>query len=114
MRVAALATVLFAAFGAWGAAHAADRVKVGFLSTLSGPSGYFGNEARDGFNLLVKSKGGQLGGLPAEVVVADDQVNPEQAKQTVERLVKKDRVDFVAGTIYGNVMMATVPVVAEA
>ena len=88
----------------------ADRVKVGFLSTMSGPSGYFGNEARDGFNLLVKQKGGRLGGLPAEVVVADDQLSPDVGKQAAERLVKQDRVDFIAGAIYANVLLATLPV----
>jgi branched-chain amino acid transport system substrate-binding protein len=95
-------------------APAVEPVRVGFLSTMSGPGGYFGSEAHDGFMLLVQSKNGRLGGLPAEVIVADDQINPELARQTAERLVKKDRVDFVAGTVYGNVMMAAVPVVAEA
>jgi branched-chain amino acid transport system substrate-binding protein len=94
--------------------QAADHVKVGFLSTMSGPSGYFGAEALDGFNLLIRMKNGTLGGLPAEVSVADDQVNPELAKQLAERLVKLERVDFIAGTVYGNVIMATLPVAVEA
>jgi branched-chain amino acid transport system substrate-binding protein len=95
-------------------AEAADRVKVGFLSTMSGPSGFFGTEILDGFNLLMKLKNNRLGGLPAEVVVADDQVNPEVGKQAAERLLKRDRVDFLAGSIYGNVVMAVLPMVAEA
>ena len=47
-------------------AHAADKVKVGFLSTLSGPGGALGVDMRDAFLLAVKLGGGKLGGLPAE------------------------------------------------
>lgn len=90
-------------------AHAADKMKVGFLSTMSGPSGYFGSEARDGFNLLVKQRGGKLGGLPAEVLVADDQFNPDAAKQAAERLVRRERVDIIAGTINANIVLAVHP-----
>ncbi len=90
-------------------ANAADKMKVGFLSTMSGPSGYFGSEARDGFNLLVKMRGGKLGGLPAEVLVADDQFNPDAAKQAAERLVRRERVDIIAGTINANIVLAVHP-----
>lgn len=91
------------------AAHAADRVRIGFLSTMTGPSGFFGNDARDGFNLAVKLNGGRLGGLPADVIVADDQVNPEVGRQAAERLIKQERVDFLAGNIFANVLLATMP-----
>ena len=114
MRSISVAAALVAGLCAWGMAQAADKVKVGFMSTMSGPSGYFGTEILDGFNLLVKMKGNKLGGLPAEVVVADDQVNPELGKQGAERLLKRDRVDFLAGFIYGNVVNAVLPMAAEA
>ena len=45
--------------------QAADKVKVGFITTLSGPQATPGIEARDGFNLALKLNGGKLGGLPA-------------------------------------------------
>ena len=89
-RVAALSLTLIA-LPLPIAAAAADRVKVGFLSTMSGPSGYFGNEARDGFNLLVKMKSGRLGGLPAEVIVADDQLSPDVGKQSAAEIDKRIR-----------------------
>ena len=66
-------------------ALAADKVKVGFVSTLSGPSSALGVDIRDGFLLAVKLNGGKLGGLPVEVLVNDDQLKPENAKQIVER-----------------------------
>ena len=97
-----------------GGVHAADRVKVGFVSTLSGPQGAPGIDARDGFQLAVKMLGGKLGDLPVEVLVADDQFNPDAGKQIVDRFVKRDRVDFVTGIIYSNVLLAAAPAAFEA
>ena len=95
------------------AAQAADKVKIGFISTLSGPNASVGVDIRDGFNLGLKLLDGKLGGLPAEVLVADDQLNPDNAKQHAERLLKRDRVDFVTGTVFSNVVLAIAPQVTE-
>jgi branched-chain amino acid transport system substrate-binding protein len=100
-----LALTLAAATAVAGA-HAADHVKVGFLSTLSGPGAGLGIDIRDGFNLALKHTGGKLGGLPAEVIVADDQQSPDAARQTTERLLKRDKVDFMTGVVFSNVMLA--------
>ena len=62
-------------------AQAADKVKVGFLSTLSGPGAALGVDMRDAFLLAVKLNGGKLGGLAAEVSVADDQQKPDIARR---------------------------------
>ena len=88
------------------AAQAADAVKIGLLSTLSGPGAGLGIDIRDGFQLAVKQGGGKLGGLPAEVVVADDQQSPDVARQTADRLIKRDKVDFMTGVVFSNVMLA--------
>jgi len=87
-------------------ALAADNIKVGLLSTLSGPGAGLGIDIRDGFQLSVKLNGGKLGGLPAEVVVADDQASPDVGRQTADRLVKRDKVDFMTGIVFSNVMLA--------
>lgn len=96
------------------AAQAADKLKVGFLSTLSGPGAGLGVDIRDGFALGLKHSGGKLGGLPVEVVTADDQQNPEVAKQSAERLLKRDKVDFMTGIVFSNVMLAVGPAVFDA
>jgi branched-chain amino acid transport system substrate-binding protein len=102
-----LTVVTAAAFSVLaGSALAADTVKVGMLSTLSGPGAGLGVDIRDGFNLALKQTGGKLGGLPAEVIVADDQASPDAAKQTADRLVKRDKVDFMTGVVFSNVMLA--------
>jgi branched-chain amino acid transport system substrate-binding protein len=96
------------------AAHAADKVKIGFVSTLSGPNASIGIDIRDAFNLAVKLNGGRLGGLPAEVLVNDDQLKPENAKQVVERYLRLDKVDFVTGTVFSNIVVAIAPDVINA
>ena len=102
----AICSLLFAA----SAAHAAaDKVKVGFVSTLSGPSSALGVDIRDGFLLAVKLNGGKLGGLPAEVLVSDDQFKPDVAKQLFEKNIKRDKVDFMTGVVFSNIMLAALP-----
>jgi branched-chain amino acid transport system substrate-binding protein len=104
-RSAATLTMMLSAVAA-APAGAADAVKVGLLSTLSGPGAGLGVDIRDGFQLAVKLNGGKLGGLRAEVIVADDQANPETGRQTADRLVKRDKVDFLTGIVFSNVMLA--------
>src|SRR5919205_71941 len=94
-------------------AHAANELKIGFLSTLSGPAGAIGIEIRDGFNLAVKNAGGKLGGLPTEVSFADDTLNPDTGRQLAERLLKRDRVNLMTGIVFSNVMLAVWPTIQE-
>jgi branched-chain amino acid transport system substrate-binding protein len=94
-------------------AHAANELKIGYLSTLSGPAGAIGVEVRDGFNLALKMAGGKLGGLKTEIVFADDTLNPETGKQLAERLLKRDRVNLMTGVIFSNVMLAAWPTIQE-
>ena len=91
------------------AAQAADKVKIGFISTLSGPNASIGTDIRDAFNLAIKLNGGKLGGLPAEVLVGDDQLKPENAKQLAERYLRLEKVDFVTGIVFSNIVLAVAP-----
>jgi branched-chain amino acid transport system substrate-binding protein len=93
--------------------NAADKVKIGFISTLSGPSGAIGVDIRDAFQLAIKVNGGKLGGLPAEVLVGDDQFKPDVGRQLAEKYVKSDRVNFLTGIVFSNIMLASVPVAFE-
>ncbi|HYR37117.1 MAG TPA: ABC transporter substrate-binding protein [Burkholderiales bacterium] len=109
-RLAALGGAALIAFNA----HAANELKIGFLSTLSGPAGGIGIEIRDGFNLAVKLAGGKIGGLPTDVVFADDTLNPDTGKQLAERLLRRDRVNLMTGVVFSNVMLAVWPTIEEA
>lgn len=104
IRMAVLVAATTLALGS--AAQAADEVKVGLVSTLSGPGAGLGIDIRDGFNLALEHRGGKLGGLPAKVLVVDDQQSPDAAKQTVDRLLKRDKVDFMTGVVFSNIMLA--------
>ena len=90
-KVAAMA--LLAMQAGWVAPGAAqDGVKIGLVTSLSGPGGYLGQDIRDGFALAVDMGGGKLGGIPVQVVVEDDSAKPGQGKQIVDRLLKNDKV----------------------
>jgi len=110
MKIKSLAVALLA-FSV--SAHAADRVKVGFISTLSGPSAAIGVDIRDAFLLAVKTNGGKLGGLPADVLVGDDQFKPDVGRQVAEKNVKIDRVNFLTGIVFSNIMLASAPIALE-
>ncbi|TFL14531.1 ABC transporter substrate-binding protein [Pusillimonas caeni] len=87
-----------------GAAHA--EVKIGLITTLSGGGAALGQDQRDGFMLAVEQNGGKLGGQDVSVIIEDDQLKPEQGVQIARKLVNNDKVDFVTGIIFSNVMMA--------
>ena len=89
-----------------GFAQQDATVKVGLLSTLSGPGAGLGVDIRDGFQLAVKFSGGKFSGKSVDVIVADDQASPDVGRQTADRLVKRDKVDFLTGIVFSNVMLA--------
>jgi len=100
--------MLASAFGFAGAAMAAP-VKVGLALDISGPFAALGAEARDGFALGIKQLGGKLGGQPVEFVQADMAGSPDQAKQLVDRMVQRDKIDLFSGPIGSNIAIAVGP-----
>ena len=106
-------SLLLAALGAAHLAHAADPVKIGFITTLSTPAGYIGEDERDGFNLAVTQGGGKLGGIPIELVVEDDGLKPANAKQAVDRMLQSG-IKLYTGVNFSNVLAAVVPSVLKA
>jgi branched-chain amino acid transport system substrate-binding protein len=96
------------------AAFAQEPVKIGFITTLSGPGGYIGADARDGFNLAVEMEGGKLGGVPVQVVVEDDGFKPGNGKQIADKFLKTDKIKLFTGIIFSNIAGATVPDILDA
>jgi len=88
-------------------ALAADSIKIGFVSTFSGPTAVIGNDMRNSFELALDHMGRKMGGLPVEVIYEDDQQKPDVGKQKTEKLVQSDKVDFIAGYIWSNVLLAS-------
>ena len=96
-----------AAFGVFaGPAAAQEKLKIGLIVTLSGPAASLGVQVRDGFNLAVKDLGGKMGGRDVEVVIADDELKPDAAVSRVKGLLERDKVDFVVGPIFSNILQA--------
>ncbi|MDT2024394.1 ABC transporter substrate-binding protein [Methylocella sp. CPCC 101449] len=87
-------------------AQAADKITLGFMSTLSGPNAIIGTEIRDGMQLAVEQLGGKIGGLPARVIVEDDQQKADVARQLAEKFVQSDKVDAAIGFSFSNLMLA--------
>ena len=95
-------------------ALAADPVKVGMITTLSGGGASLGIDIRDGFELALMQRDGKLGGVPTELIVVDDARKVENAKQIAQRMLKQDEVDVVTGIVWSNLAMAVVPTVTRA
>ncbi len=92
----------------------AEPVKIGFMATLSGPSAALGVHMRNGFQLAMKELGNTLGGLPAEVIVVDDELKPDVGVAKAKSLIERDKVDVLAGIVFSNVMMAVSKVALDA
>jgi len=92
-----------------GTATAQNKtVKVGFVSTFSGPTAAMGNDMRNSFELALDHLGRKMGGIPVEVIYEDDQQKPEVGKQKTDKLVESDKVDFIVGYIWSNVLLASI------
>ncbi|HVI63681.1 MAG TPA: ABC transporter substrate-binding protein [Bradyrhizobium sp.] len=87
-------------------AFAEDKIKIGVIVTLSGPAAALGQQVRDGFTLGVKDLGGKMAGKEVEVVVVDDELKPDAAVTKVKGLLERDKVDFVVGPIFSNILQA--------
>src|SRR6187402_1299988 len=82
-------------------------VKIGFISSFSGPVAAIGNDMRNSFEVALDHAGRKLGGLPVEVIYEDDQIKPEVGVQKTQKLIESDRVDFLVGYIWSNVLLGS-------
>jgi len=94
--------------------NAQQSIKIGFITTLSGPPAIIGKHMKDSVDLALDHLGHKMGGSAVEVIYGDDQFKPEVGVQLAEEMLKKHQVDFIAGIIWSNVMMAVMPVVTGA
>lgn len=97
-----------------GGVQAQEPVKIGFISTFSGPSGQLGQELLDGFKLGLASSGNKLGGRPVVIVQGDDQAKPDVGRQLADKMVESDKVQIITGINFSNVMLAVAKPVLDA
>src|SRR5690349_18816558 len=108
------AAALAGSFAFAAPANAQQKVKIGFITTLSGPPAIIGKHMKDSVELALDHLNHRMGGMEVEVVYGDDQFKPEVGVQLAEEMLKKYQVDFMAGIIWSNVMLAVEPVVTGA
>ena len=94
-------------------AQAQEKLKVGVVLSLSGPPAALGKQALDGFQLGLKALGGKFAGREVETVVVDDELKPDLAITKVQALIDRDKVDFVVGPIFSNVLQAIIKPVTD-
>jgi branched-chain amino acid transport system substrate-binding protein len=87
-------------------ADAQEKLKIGVIVTSSGPAAALGQQVRDGFALAIKDLGGKMAGRDVEVVAVDDELKPDVAVSKVKGLLERDKVDFVVGPIFSNILLA--------
>jgi len=106
--IAATALALAAVPGTVQQATAQQKtVKIGFVSTFSGPTAVIGNDMRNAFELGLDHLGRKIGGLPVEVIYEDDTQKPDVGVQKTQKLIESDKVDFIVGYIWSNVLLAS-------
>jgi branched-chain amino acid transport system substrate-binding protein len=110
----ALLAALCAVAALPAAAQNQKTVKIGFVSTFSGPLGVAGNDMRDAFELALDHLGRKMGGLNVEVVYEDDGLKPDVGKQKTEKVLQSDKVNFVTGYVASNVLLASLKSAVDA
>jgi branched-chain amino acid transport system substrate-binding protein len=112
MKTRALVAAAVAAMIAAPAAQA-ETVKIGFINTFSGGLAIFGKHQKDAVELALDHLGRKLGGMDVEMVYGDDQAKPDVGRQVAVQMMQKDKVDFVTGIIWSNVLAAVQNVVLK-
>ena len=104
-RFSMLAAATVIALGS-SAATAQEKLKIGLITTLSGPAAALGQQQRNGLQLAIKTLGNRLGGREVELLIQDDELKPDVAVSKVKTYVERDKVDFVVGPVFSNILQA--------
>ena len=95
------------------AQSAAPKLKVGLMLPYTGTFAALGNAIENGFRLHVAEQGGKLGGREIEFVKVDDESDPSKATDNVNKLIKRDNVDVLIGTVHSGVAMGMAKVAKD-
>ena len=113
MKKALLAACASLALATAPAMAQQKTIKIGFISTFSGPVAAIGNDMRNAFELGLDHVGRKLGGIPVEVIYEDDQIKPDVGVQKTQKLIESDKVDFIVGYIWSNVVVASLKPIVD-
>ncbi|MES8781237.1 ABC transporter substrate-binding protein, partial [Cutibacterium acnes] len=96
-----------------GAAFAQDKIKVGLMLPYTGTYAALGTAIENGFRLYVQEQGGKLAGKDIEYFKVDDESDPAKAPENANKLVKRDQVDVLIGTVHSGVAMGMAKVAKD-
>jgi branched-chain amino acid transport system substrate-binding protein len=113
MKSTLLAACALLTLAAAPAAAQQKTIKIGFISTFSGPAAAIGNDMRNSFELALDHHGRKLGGIPVEVIYEDDTFKPDVGVQKTQKLIESDHVDFLVGYIWSNVLVASLKPIVD-
>lgn len=111
-KVSLLAAIMVANIGL-ATAQNTTKLKVGLMLPYSGTYASLGNAIENGFQLYVKEQGGKIGGREIEFVKVDDESEPSKATDNINKLIKRDSVDLVVGSVHSGVAMAMAKVAKD-
>lgn len=111
-KVSLLAALMVANIGL-ASAQNTSKLKVGLMLPYSGTFASLGNAIENGFQLYVKEQGGKIGGREIEFVKVDDESEPSKATDNINKLIKRDSVDLVVGSVHSGVAMAMAKVAKD-
>jgi len=98
---------------AQSAPAASGKIKVGFMLPYTGTFAALGTAIENGFRMYVQEQGGKLGGREVEYFKVDDESDPAKAPENATKLIRRDQVDVVVGTVHSGVQMGIVKVAKE-
>jgi branched-chain amino acid transport system substrate-binding protein len=113
LALAACAAAAMTAIALPAAAQGSGKIKVGLMLPYTGTFAALGTAIENGFRLYIAEQGGKLAGREIEFVKVDDESNPAKATDNVNKLVKRDNVDVLVGTVHSGVAMAMAKVAKD-
>ena len=109
----AAATIIAAASASSALAQSAPKLKVGLMLPATGTFAALGTAIENGFRLHLAEQGGKFGGREVEFFKVDDESDPSKATDNVNKLIKRDNVDVLVGTVHSGVAMAMAKVAKD-
>lgn len=111
--LAAAALTALATLAATGAQAQSGKIKVGLMLPYTGTYAALGTAIENGFKLYVEEQGGKLAGREIEYFKVDDESDPAKAPENANKLVKRDQVDVLVGTVHSGVAMGMAKVAKD-
>ncbi len=90
-----------------------NKIRVGLMLPYTGTFGQIGLGIENAFRLAIDEKGGKLGGRDIEWFKVDDESEPSKGVENASKLVQRDKVDILLGTVHSGVQMGIQRVVRE-